>query len=150
MFVKGLNYHEEKRRLREEKREVKHRRREEKREDKHRRREEKREEKQRYREAKNRLRDEFCNGVKNHIAQILNPLTSETTNVAGYDEFDERTEQDVATIRTIFPDCDPEYIRNCLEKEPVDRVRKVTEKLLTTVYPKIAPVSHLTIPTAPP
>src|SRR5438045_894201 len=138
MFVKGLNYHEEKLRLREEKREAKHRRREEKREEKHKRREEKREEKYRYREAKHRLREEFQNGVRNQVAQFLNSSTSETTpqhnnnNIRNGGNFDDRMEQDIATIRTIFPNCDPTYIRDCLARESGDRVRKVTEKMLIT------------------
>ncbi|RIA78923.1 hypothetical protein C1645_372348 [Glomus cerebriforme] len=156
----GTSCHEDKNRYRIEKREEKQRQRQEKKEEKNRHRQEKKERKQRHREEKRRHRDEFFS----HLFNIS--TSSSTTNVVvghpsnlnanvRYNNFNEipleRIEHDVATLRTIFPDCDPEFIRNCLANESGDdRVRKIAEKLLTTTYPKVAPVSPLTPPTAPP
>src|SRR6266516_3052030 len=98
-------------------REEKQRHREEKRKEKQRHREEKRELKKRHREEKRKHREEF-------VAKIFNIQTLETkpnivvghsssSNVRYNNNFNEmpseRTEHDVATLRTIFPDCDPVF-----------------------------------------
>jgi hypothetical protein len=139
---------EDKYRYREEKREAKKRHQEEKRKEKQRHREEKRELKQKHREEKRKNREEFVSKLFKLSTETSTSGHSSNSNVQLSPE---RTENEVATLRTIFPDCDPLFIRNCLANETGDdRLRKVAENLLTTDYPKVAPVSPLTPPTAPP
>ncbi|CAB4491623.1 hypothetical protein RhiirA5_361877 [Rhizophagus irregularis] len=142
---------EEKHRNREEKREAKKRHREEKRKEKQRHREEKRELKHRHREEKRRHREEFVSKLFNLTLDSPSSNNSNNLNVQITSSDRIENENEVATLRTIFPDCDPLFIRNCLANETGDdRLRKVAENLLITDYPKVAPVSPLTPPTAPP
>ncbi|CAG8538058.1 4074_t:CDS:2 [Diversispora eburnea] len=56
-------------------------------------------------------------------------------------------EEMIATLRIMFPECEPQYIRTCIVQETNDHVQKVTDKLLSLPYPKITIVS--TAPSAP-
>lgn len=49
-----------------------------------------------------------------------------------------KTDEMVATLRTMFPECDPQYIRDCIAQETSDHVQRVADKLLTSPYPKIS------------
>ncbi|GBB88894.1 hypothetical protein RclHR1_01550028 [Rhizophagus clarus] len=146
---KYTNKNEDKQRYREEKREAKQRHREEKRKEKQRQREEKRELKKRHRDEKRRHREEFVTKLLN--LSLESPSSSSSSSNPDIQLSPERNENEVATLRTIFPDCDPLFIRSCLANETGDdRLRKVSEHLLTTDYPKVAAVSPKTPPTAPP
>ncbi|CAI2170597.1 10442_t:CDS:1 [Funneliformis geosporum] len=129
------------------------------REEKHRR----REEKHRFREEKRSRKAEFKIEMKNEVKRLFS--TPETTQhiVNGFSNIhfnhfnnmnnlqqqisSVTVEQNVASLRTIFPECDPEYLRNCLANETRDQV---AERLLSKPYPKVTSESSLTPPTAPP
>src|SRR5581483_3370349 len=104
------NQCEEKARYREEKQ----RHREEKRKEKQRQREEKRELKKRHREEKRKHREQFVERLINMSLESSPNVVvghSSSSNVRYVNNFNEthseRDEHDVATLRTIFPDCDP-------------------------------------------
>lgn len=126
-------------------REIKNQRREEK----HRR----REEKHHRRQEKRRRKAEFKSEMKNQARRFLTDYSNVDNNNFNNINYPQRqrspvmVEQDVASLRTIFPECDPEYIRNCLFNETRDQIM---ERLLSEPYPKITPESPLTPPTAPP
>ncbi|CAG8568709.1 7745_t:CDS:1 [Acaulospora colombiana] len=58
-----------------------------------------------------------------------------------------QVEEMVSSLRTMFPDCDPQYIRNCISQETSDHIQKVTDKLLESPYPKI--IVNSSAPSAP-
>ncbi|CAG8604980.1 4786_t:CDS:1 [Funneliformis caledonium] len=116
------------------------------------------------REEKQRRNAEFRNEMKNQLRQIFSILSAGTmtqynkivqshSNVP-YNNFNntqqtipmppERVEQWIVTLRTIFPDCEPAFIRNCLENETNDHLENVAERLSTTPYPKVTSVTPLT------
>ncbi|CAI2166640.1 12_t:CDS:1 [Funneliformis geosporum] len=122
-------------------------------------------------EEKQRRNVEFRNEMKNQLKQLFSTLSVGTTtqynnDVSGHPSNSnvpninynntqtiqmspERVEQCVLTLRSIFPDCEPEFIRDCLENETNDHLHNVAERLLTTPYPKVIPETPLTPYTTP-